>query len=117
MIPVVSKDELWTRPFHILPGESKANFLARTHEIESLRRACKTRPRTDAESAYMVKLLVGGALRINMNDDHEVRYWMAKFGVTEKELRDAVRSTGVVVTQVHHYLSRSEGLKSQRMPR
>lgn len=58
----------------------------------------------------MARLLVGGNSRINVDDEHEVRYWMVKFGVTEKKLRDAVRANGVVVTQVQHYLFRRETL-------
>lgn len=32
--------------------------------------------------------------RINLSEDYEVRDWAAKFGVTEKALRDAVARVG-----------------------
>jgi Protein of unknown function (DUF3606) len=32
--------------------------------------------------------------RINLSEDYEVRYWCEKFGVTEDELRSAVRRVG-----------------------
>jgi hypothetical protein len=32
--------------------------------------------------------------RINLNQEHEVRYWSQKFGVTEQELRAAVEAAG-----------------------
>jgi hypothetical protein len=57
-IPTESKGELWTRPFHIRSGESKAEFLSRTHEIEALRRLCKDRVATEAEIYRMVALMV-----------------------------------------------------------
>jgi len=30
--------------------------------------------------------------RVNVEQDHEVRYWSTKWGVTEEQLRDAVRA-------------------------
>lgn len=32
--------------------------------------------------------------RINSHEDYEVRYWSRKFGVSAKELRDAVKRVG-----------------------
>jgi hypothetical protein len=32
--------------------------------------------------------------RINLNEDYEVRYWTEKFGVTEEELKAAVKRAG-----------------------
>jgi hypothetical protein len=32
--------------------------------------------------------------RINLSEDYEVRYWCEKFGVTEDELRAAVKRVG-----------------------
>lgn len=39
-------------------------------------------------------------LRINMNEDYEVRYWTQKWNVSREELVDAVRSAGVMVKDV-----------------
>jgi hypothetical protein len=33
--------------------------------------------------------------RINVNEDHEARYWTKKFGVSESELKLAVYTVGV----------------------
>ena len=32
--------------------------------------------------------------RVNLNQEHEVRYWAKHFGCTEDELREAVRKVG-----------------------
>jgi hypothetical protein len=39
-------------------------------------------------------------LRINMNEDYEVRYWTQKWNVSREELADAVRAAGVMVKDV-----------------
>ena len=39
-------------------------------------------------------------LRINLNEDYEVRYWMQKWGVTREQLAAAVRDAGVMVKDV-----------------
>ncbi|WP_315136293.1 DUF3606 domain-containing protein [Achromobacter marplatensis] len=33
--------------------------------------------------------------RINLNEAHEVRYWTQRFGVSEAQLREAVKAVGV----------------------
>lgn len=33
-------------------------------------------------------------VRINTTEDHEVRYWSQKFGVTPDQLKDAVKKVG-----------------------
>ncbi|NOK19372.1 DUF3606 domain-containing protein [Corallococcus carmarthensis] len=42
-------------------------------------------------------------VRINVNEDWEVREWSAHFGCTEAELRAAVREVGVMVADVRRY--------------
>ncbi|MGN8249413.1 DUF3606 domain-containing protein [Pseudomonas sp. SMV7] len=32
--------------------------------------------------------------RINLSEDWEVHYWLQKFGVTEQQLREAVKAVG-----------------------
>ena len=39
-------------------------------------------------------------LRINMNEDYEVRYWTQKWNVSREELAAAVRAAGVMVKDV-----------------
>ena len=42
--------------------------------------------------------------RINVNEDYERRDWAKKLGVTEEELRAAVKSVGVMAKDVQSYL-------------
>jgi hypothetical protein len=42
--------------------------------------------------------------RINLNQEHEVRYWTQALDVTEDELREAVRAAGSSAADVREYL-------------
>jgi hypothetical protein len=42
--------------------------------------------------------------RICLSDEHEVRYWTQKFGVTEEQLADAVRAVGSSADRVERHL-------------
>jgi hypothetical protein len=42
--------------------------------------------------------------RINVNQDHELRHWSHKFGVSEDELRRAVREVGPMAEAVEKHL-------------
>ena len=42
--------------------------------------------------------------RINVNEEHEVRYWTQRFGVSEDELRRAVEQVGHSVDEVEKRL-------------
>jgi hypothetical protein len=42
--------------------------------------------------------------RINIEQDHEVRYWSEKFGVSRDELRSAVAKAGPMVKNVREHL-------------
>lgn len=44
------------------------------------------------------------AARINLNEEHELRYWTKTFDVSEAKLRAAVASAGVMVEDVRSYL-------------
>lgn len=44
--------------------------------------------------------------RINLNEDYEVRNWAKKFGVTEEQLRQAVRVVGDRADAVRRHLGR-----------
>lgn len=41
---------------------------------------------------------------INLNQEHEVRYWTQALDVTEDELREAVRAVGSSASAVREYL-------------
>lgn len=38
--------------------------------------------------------------RVNVNEDYEARYWAAKWGVSQEELRAAVERVGVMADDV-----------------
>jgi Protein of unknown function (DUF3606) len=38
--------------------------------------------------------------RVNVNEDHEVRYWTQKWGVTKEQLMAAVKKAGISVAAV-----------------
>ena len=42
--------------------------------------------------------------RINVNARYEMAYWSRTFGVTEEQLREAVRAMGVMASDVRSYL-------------
>ena len=44
--------------------------------------------------------------RINVNEEHELRYWMEALGVSEKELRAAVSAVGVSAEAVRQRLGK-----------
>ena len=44
--------------------------------------------------------------RINVNEDHEVRYWTEKYGCTPEQLRAAVKSVGVMAADVEKQLKK-----------
>lgn len=46
----------------------------------------------------------GDRQRINVNQDHEVRYWTQKLGVTADELRKAVGDVGPMADAVEQHL-------------
>jgi cytochrome b involved in lipid metabolism len=43
-------------------------------------------------------------VRINVNEEYELRDWSKKFGVTQDQLRDAVKSAGVMAKDVAKHL-------------
>jgi hypothetical protein len=42
--------------------------------------------------------------RINLSQEHEVRYWSEKFGVSAEQLKDAVRQAGPTADAVERQL-------------
>lgn len=46
------------------------------------------------------------AHRINVNEPYELRRWCAHFGVTEQQLRDAVKKVGPMVADVKRHLGK-----------
>jgi hypothetical protein len=45
--------------------------------------------------------------RVNVNEDHEVRYWTKKWGVSEEQLTAAVQKVGVVADAVARELGKA----------
>lgn len=44
--------------------------------------------------------------RINVNEDHELRYWTKELGVSEQQLKEAVKAVGVSVKAVKEHLKK-----------
>ncbi len=44
--------------------------------------------------------------RINLNEDYEVRDWTKSLGVTEQQLRDAVKEVGDSADKVREHLKK-----------
>lgn len=42
--------------------------------------------------------------RVSMEQDHEVRYWTEKFGVSQRQLQEAVDAVGNSADAVENYL-------------
>jgi hypothetical protein len=47
------------------------------------------------------------AMRVNVNQDHEVQYWTRKFGVTKEQLAAAVKAVGPMAKDVEVHLRKS----------
>lgn len=45
-------------------------------------------------------------IRINMHEEHEVRYWTQELGVSREELAQAVKDVGVMAADVRKHLGR-----------
>jgi hypothetical protein len=46
--------------------------------------------------------------RININEEHEVRYWTEALSVTKKELHHAVRTVGTMADDVRKYFGKQK---------
>lgn len=44
--------------------------------------------------------------RINLNDDHQMRYWSKALGVTEEELKRAIKGVGPLTRAVRAFLNK-----------
>jgi hypothetical protein len=55
--------------------------------------------------------------RINVNEDHEIRYWTQALGVTQEQLREAVAAVGVSVDAVRQHLGLPQEQGLQRSAR
>ncbi|MDB5819854.1 MAG: hypothetical protein JWQ11_3494 [Rhizobacter sp.] len=45
-------------------------------------------------------------IRVNVHEEHEVRYWTHKFGCTREELEAAVKKVGVMADDVEKTLAK-----------
>jgi hypothetical protein len=44
-------------------------------------------------------------VRINIDQDDEVKYWSRKFGVSEEEIRQAVKTAGPMIKDIRQKLA------------
>ena len=54
----------------------------------------------------------GDRQRINVDQEHEVRYWSQKLGVTPEELRTAVKDVGPMAAAVEQRLRARRGSRT-----
>lgn len=45
-------------------------------------------------------------LRINVHEEHEVRYWTQELGVSKEELERAVKTAGVMAADIRKHLGK-----------
>lgn len=45
-------------------------------------------------------------LRINIHEEHEVRYWTAALGISREQLSQAVKAVGVMAADVRKHLGK-----------
>jgi hypothetical protein len=45
--------------------------------------------------------------RVNIHEDHEVRYWTEKWGISKQQLADAVKKAGVSADAVARELGKA----------
>lgn len=57
--------------------------------------------------AHNVKGVPKDSSRINLADEHEVRFWCGRFGRSRAELEQAVKVAGPSSTAVQAYLARN----------
>ena len=46
--------------------------------------------------------------RVNVNEEHEIRYWTEALGVSEEKLREAVAAVGVSADAVRKHLGKPQ---------
>lgn len=49
--------------------------------------------------------------RVNVHQEHEVRWWTQKWGVSREELEKAVEAVGTSVNKVEQYLNKKAASK------
>lgn len=49
--------------------------------------------------------------RINVNEAHELSYWTKELGVTDEQLRQAVKAVGASAIEVGNHLTNQAGAK------
>ena len=72
---------------------------------------CLHHPDLSLESAMADDKSIRGpadAARINVNEEHELRYWTKTLGVSEAKLRSAIAAAGVMAKDVRTYLGQPE---------
>jgi hypothetical protein len=50
--------------------------------------------------------------RVNMEQDHEARYWSQKWGVSQDELRSAVKQVGPMVSDLERHFGSRQSSRS-----
>lgn len=65
------------------------------------------RPNAKAGDHTRMELVDAAPKRVNVSEEEDIRFWTEKFGVTEEELKEAVRNAGFFPSDVADYLGKS----------
>ncbi|HLT77443.1 MAG TPA: DUF3606 domain-containing protein [Ferrovibrio sp.] len=65
------------------------------------------RPDAKAGDHARMELVDAAPRRVNVSEEDDIRFWTEKFGVTEEELKEAVRQAGFFPSDVADYLGKS----------
>ena len=92
-------------------SDERTGTLPTTREIAETSLPTKRFPATVQEECLMADDLKNrGAQdrsRVNVHEDHEVRYWTEKWGVSKQQLADAVKKAGVSADAVAKELGKA----------
>jgi hypothetical protein len=99
LLAAVEQGAIAPGSFHLVESfYSRANVADDTRSCSN-RLSHRTFPRSAQRSRLMADDLRNrGAQdrrRVNIHEDHEVRYWTEKWGITKQQLADAVKKAGV----------------------
>lgn len=64
------------------------------------------RPDAKAGDRTRMELVDAAPKRVNVSEEDDIRFWTEKFGVSEDELKEAVRNAGFFPSDVANYLGK-----------
>lgn len=65
------------------------------------------RPNAKAGDHTRMEIVETAPKRVNVSEEDDIRYWTERFGVSEEELKEAVRQAGFFPSDVADYLGKT----------